>query len=30
MLIEEFEERILKDFNNEIFDDIQDISPEIM
>ena len=30
MLIEGFEESILKEFIDEIFDDIQDISPEIM
>lgn len=30
MLIEGCEESILKEFIDEIFDDIQDISPEIM
>lgn len=30
MLIEEYEENILKDFIDKMFDDMQDISPEIM
>ena len=30
MLIEEYEENILKDFINKMFDDMQDIPPEIM
>lgn len=30
MLIEEYEENILKDFINKILDDVQDIPPEIM
>ena len=30
MLIEEYEENILKDFINKMFDDVQDIPPEIM
>lgn len=30
MLIEEYEENILKDFIDKMFDDMQDIPPEIM
>ena len=30
MLIEEYEETILKDFIDKMFDDMQDIPPEIM